>query len=84
MEAARMMASDLLRSKHAIEDELVAFVLDCNRCGRRVHWVFGEGCDLGHWAHAEPTLHNHAHPLRAPTAVVVFEPLTRATQSMRR
>ena len=54
MAAARQMASDLQRTKHEAEDVLVAFVLDCNRCGRRVHWVPGEGCKLGHWAHAEP------------------------------
>jgi hypothetical protein len=52
--AARQMHSTLLRTKHEAEDVLVAFVLDCNRCGRRVHWVPGEGCELGHWAHAEP------------------------------
>src|SRR6266542_3976652 len=40
---ARKMASELQRTKHAAEDELVAFVLDCERCGRRVHWVQGEG-----------------------------------------
>jgi len=60
MEAARVMHSDLLRSKHAAEDVLVAFVRDCNRCGRRVHWVPGEGCDLGHWAHAEPAPEDQA------------------------
>jgi hypothetical protein len=65
MAAARKMASDLQRTKHALEDELVAFVLDCNRCGRRVHWVPGEGCALGHWAHAEPAPADHAPRLRA-------------------
>ena len=54
MAGVRKMHSDLLRTKHAAEDELVAFVLDCERCGRRVHWVPGEGCELGRWAHAEP------------------------------
>jgi len=58
MAAARKMASDLQRTKHAAEDVLVAFVLDCSRCGRRVHWVRGEGCNLSHW-HAEPA-NNHA------------------------
>jgi len=42
--AARLMHSDLLRTKHAVEDELVTWVLDCSKCGRRVHWVVGEGC----------------------------------------
>ncbi|HYT79832.1 MAG TPA: hypothetical protein VEQ37_11355 [Actinomycetota bacterium] len=37
MAAARRLHSELLRTKHAVEDELVAFVLDCERCGRRVH-----------------------------------------------
>src|SRR5262249_46814272 len=39
MDAASHMASELLKTEHAAEDELVAFVLDCSRCGRRVHWV---------------------------------------------
>ena len=54
------MASDLMRSKHAAEDVLVAFVLDCNRWGRRVRWVRGEECALGHWAHAELALDDQA------------------------
>ncbi len=54
MAAARSMHSELLRTKHAIEDDLVTWILNCERCGRRVHWVPGEGCELGHWAHAEP------------------------------
>jgi hypothetical protein len=58
-QAARQMHSDLQRSKHAIEDELVAWVQDCERCGRRVHWVVGEGCALGHWSHAEPAPKDH-------------------------
>ena len=58
------MASDLLRTKHEAEDVLVAFVLDCSRCGRRVHWVPGEGCELGHWAHADPAPEDH--PPRLP------------------
>jgi hypothetical protein len=65
MSAARKMASDLQRTKHEAEDVLVAFVLDCNRCGRRVHWVPGESCELGHWAHAEPAPDNHAPRLRS-------------------
>ena len=64
MAAARMMASDLQRGKHAIEDELVAFVLDCSRCGPQVDWVPGEGCELGHWAHAEPAPKDHRPVLR--------------------
>jgi hypothetical protein len=52
--AARQMHSTLPPTKHEAEDVLVAFVLDCNRCGRRVHWVPGDDCQLGHWAHAEP------------------------------
>jgi hypothetical protein len=43
MAAARKMASTLLRTKHEAEDVLVAFVLDCSRCGRRVHWGPGRG-----------------------------------------
>jgi len=46
--AARGMHSQLLRTKHAVEDELVAWALDCERCGLRIHWVPGEGCELGH------------------------------------
>jgi len=49
MAAARQMHSELLSTKHAVEDDLVTFVLDCERYGRRVHWVPGEGCALGHW-----------------------------------
>jgi hypothetical protein len=64
MAAARKMASDLLRTKHAAEDVLVAYVLDCERCGRGVHWVPGEGCALGHWAHAEPAPTDHQPRLR--------------------
>ena len=65
MAAALKMASDLQRTKHAAEDVLVVFVLDCIRCGRRVHWVPGEGCELGHWAHAEPAPEGHAPRLRS-------------------
>jgi len=65
MVAARSMHSALLRTKHAVEDELVAFVLDCSRCGRRVHWIPGEGCALGHWAHAEPAPDDHRPRLRS-------------------
>jgi hypothetical protein len=50
---------------HACEDVLVAFVLDCVRCGRRFHWVPGEGCTLGHWAHSEPAPDNHRPRLRS-------------------
>src|SRR6266511_3797850 len=32
---------------------LFAASAHCERCGRRVHWVPGDGCSLGHWAHAE-------------------------------
>jgi hypothetical protein len=59
MIAARQMHSELLRTKHSVEDELVTWILDCERCGRRVHWVPGEGCALGHWAHAEPAPNDH-------------------------
>jgi hypothetical protein len=59
-EMARSMHNQPLRTKHALEDELVAWVLDCNRCGRHVHCVPGEGCELGHWAHAEPAPEDHA------------------------
>jgi len=62
--AARRMHSELLRTKHAAEDALVAFVLDCSRCGLRVHWVPGEGCALGHWAHSEPAPDDHRPQLR--------------------
>ena len=62
--AAREMHANLQRTKHEAEDVLVAFVLDCVRCGRRVHWVPGEGCELGHWAHAEPAPDDHAPRLR--------------------
>ncbi len=62
--AARRMHSDLLRTKHAAEDVLVAFVLDCSRCDRRVHWVPGEGCELGRWAHSEPAPKDHWPRLR--------------------
>jgi hypothetical protein len=52
--AAREMQAQLRRTKHALEIQLVAWVLDCQSCGRRVHWVVGEDCELGHWEHAEP------------------------------
>jgi hypothetical protein len=58
--AARQMALNLMRTKHEAEDVLVAFVLDCNRCGLRVHRVPGERCGLGHWAHAEPAPDDHS------------------------
>jgi hypothetical protein len=64
MAMARKMASDLQRTKHAAEDEIVAFVLDCDRCGRRIPWVSGEGCALGHWAHAEPAPDDHPPRIR--------------------
>jgi uncharacterized protein YbjT (DUF2867 family) len=44
MMAARKMSSELLRTKHAAEDVLASSILDCTRCGRRVHWVPGDGC----------------------------------------
>ena len=59
MAAARLMHNDLLRTEHAVEDELVTWVLDCSLCGRRVHWVVGEGCEMGHWAHSEPAPRGH-------------------------
>jgi hypothetical protein len=65
MAAARVMHSELLSTKHAVEDELVAFVVDCERCGRRVHWVPGHGCELGHWAHSEPAPEDHQPRLRS-------------------
>jgi hypothetical protein len=46
-------------------DLLVAFVLDCSRCARRVHWIPGEGSEFGHWAHAEPAPGDHGPRLRA-------------------
>lgn len=64
MAAARKMHSDVLRTKHAAKDVLVAFVLDCSRWSRRVHWVPGEDCALGHWAHAEPAPDDHGPRLR--------------------
>jgi hypothetical protein len=57
--AARRVHNDLLWTKHELEDELVMVILDCSRCGQRVHWVPGEGCALGHWAHAEPAPDDH-------------------------
>jgi hypothetical protein len=66
MAAARQMRWELLRTKHAVEDELVAFVLDCERCGRRVHWVSGESCTLVHWAHSEPAPDDHRPRLGRP------------------
>jgi hypothetical protein len=59
VETAGLIHSDLLRTKDAVEDELVAWVLDCERCGRPMHWVPGDGCDLGRWAHSEPALSDH-------------------------
>jgi hypothetical protein len=53
------MMSDLLRTKHALENEIVAVILDCSRCGRRVHWCRAKGSELGHWAHAEPAPDDH-------------------------
>jgi hypothetical protein len=45
MAAARKMHSETLRTKHGAEDVLVAFVLDCSRCGRRglVRTTIGHG-----------------------------------------
>ncbi len=54
MAAAQQMHSELLRTKHAVEDELVTWALDCSRCGRRVHWVPGVGCAWPLGAHSEP------------------------------
>jgi hypothetical protein len=28
--------------------QLVAWILDCQVCGLRVHWVLGEGARVGH------------------------------------
>ena len=52
--AAKMLRADLLRVKGDLERELGRWVLDCQRCSRRVHWVAGIGIRPGHWAHAEP------------------------------
>lgn len=60
--AAKMMRADLLRVKGDLERELGRLLLDCTRCGRRVHWVQDVGSDLGHWGHAEPA--PKGHPLR--------------------
>ena len=40
--AAKLLRLDLLRVKGDLERELGRLVLDCQRCGRRVHW--GPGC----------------------------------------
>jgi hypothetical protein len=62
--AAKMLRADLLRVKGDLERELGRLVLDCERCGRRVHWVQGVGSDPGHWGHAEPAPTDHEVSLR--------------------
>jgi hypothetical protein len=58
MAAARRMHSELR-------------VLDCERRGRRVHWVTGEGCALGHWAprRAGARRSPAEHPLIGPLSL---------------
>jgi hypothetical protein len=52
--AAKSLRAELLRTKGELERELCRFLLHCERCNRRVHWVSGIGADPGTWAHAEP------------------------------
>lgn len=54
---AKMLRQELLAVKADLERELGTFVLDCSKCGRTVHWVFGLGVLPGHWAHREPAPH---------------------------
>jgi hypothetical protein len=49
-----MLRLELLKVKGDLERELGRWVLDCQRCNRRVHWVAGIGIQPGHWAHAAP------------------------------
>jgi hypothetical protein len=52
--AAKRLRLELLGVKGDLERELSGLLLDCQRCGQRLHWVPGVGPLLGHWAHAEP------------------------------
>jgi hypothetical protein len=51
---AKLLRLELLKVKGGLEREFEKWVLDCQRCNRRVHWVSGIGVTPGHWAHAEP------------------------------
>ncbi len=51
---ANMLRLHLLKVKADLERDLGLLVLDCTRCGSRVHYVAGLGASPGHWAHGEP------------------------------
>jgi hypothetical protein len=63
MLAAKDLRAELLRLKGDLERELSGWVLDCQRCNGRVHWVSGVGSRPGHWGHAEPAPKDHAPDL---------------------
>ena len=54
---AKRIRLELRRVKADLERELERLVLDCSKCGQRVHWVPGLGVSQGHWAHREPAPH---------------------------
>jgi hypothetical protein len=41
------------------EDELVTWVSTAPNAELQVHWVVGEGCELGRWPNAEPAPKDH-------------------------
>jgi hypothetical protein len=55
--SAKMLRAELLSVKADFERELERVVLDCEVCGRTVHYVGGLGVRAGHWAYAEPAPH---------------------------
>ncbi len=60
LRCSRLVQADegeLLNVKADLERELEQLVLDCLKCGQRVHWVPGLGVTAGHWAHREPAPH---------------------------
>ena len=54
MVTAKELRWELLRVKGDLERQLSGLLLECTRCGRRVHWVSGIASEPGQGAHAEP------------------------------
>ncbi len=51
MIAAKSLRAELLRTKGELERAISRWILECERCNRRVYWVIGVGPEPGHWAH---------------------------------
>jgi hypothetical protein len=62
MRPALEVRAGLLDLKQDLERELGSWILNCRRCGMRVHWIPGPGPVPGRWAHLEPAQDHEPGP----------------------